>query len=221
MMFDFRTRYQKTKALYAKYERVLIPGMLVFGFIVDYITFKTIQVHIALTVLSCYFALAGGLIAFTRFYDAGKISQKLRFVRLFAPLGIQYTFGAMLGASFVFHWFSANFAASWPFILILAGLMVGNEALRTQIQRHAVQLSVYYFISFSFFSIALPYVANDLGPKLFLLAGLASLGYMYAYVRLVSLARDDFRESGGCVLKTVFAIFITTNALYFANIIPP
>ncbi|MDZ4221491.1 MAG: hypothetical protein U1C18_01305, partial [Patescibacteria group bacterium] len=184
MIFLFHSRYRRAKALYQQHERVLIPGMLVFGFIVDYITFKTIQVHIALTVLSCYFALAGGLIAFTRFYDAEKISQRFRFVRLAAPLAIQYTFGALLGASFVFYWFSASLAASWPFIAILAGLMVGNEALRKQIQRHSVQLSVYYFISFSFFSITLPYLAHDLGPKLFLLAGLASLGYMYAYVRL-------------------------------------
>lgn len=221
MISLFHSHYRRAKALYQRYERVLIPGMLVFGFIVDYITFKTIQVHISLTVLACYFALAGIFIAFTRFYDAGKISEKLRFVRLFAPLGIQYTFGALLGASFVFYWFSASFNASWPFIMILAGLMVGNETLRTQIQRHSVQLSVYYFISFSFFSLTLPYLANDLGPKLFLLAGFASLGYMYAYVRLVSVARDDFRASRGFVLKAVFAIFITMNAFYFANIIPP
>ncbi len=215
MLFTFRSHYQKVRALYQRYERVLIPGFLVSGFFVDYITFKTIQVATALVVLSCYFALAGAAIAFVRHYDAGRITSRLRFVRLFAPLLIQYTFGALLGASFVFYWYSASFSASWPFIAIIAGLMVGNEALRKYVTRPAAQLSVYYFIAFSFFSVAVPYLANGLGPRLFLLAGFSSLAFIAAYAKLAPL------PGGQSVLGIAFGIFVVMNALYFANIIPP
>ncbi|MBI2051030.1 MAG: DUF2914 domain-containing protein [Parcubacteria group bacterium] len=217
MLCAFRSHYQRVRVLYQRYERVLIPGFLVFGFFVDYITFKTIQISTSLTVLAYYFALAGGAIAFTHYYDAGRVTEKLRFVRLFAPLVIQYTFGALLGASFVFYWYSASFAASWPFILIVAGLMVGNEALRKYMVRPQVQLLAYYFIAFSFFSVAIPYLFNGLGPRLFLLAGLASLVFFIFYAWFVAAANK--KASG--TFSWVFGIFTVMNALYFANIIPP
>ena len=160
MMFNFHLRYQKTKDLYRRYERVLLPATLFFGFAADYVTFKHIRVSASLTVLLVYFVLAGVAIAFTRYYDAGRIPEKLRFARLFASLIIQYTFGALLGASFVFYWYSASFAASWPFIAIIALLMVGNEALRRYIQRPLAQLCAYYFITFSFFFVAISYLLN-------------------------------------------------------------
>ncbi|MBI4132692.1 MAG: DUF2914 domain-containing protein, partial [Candidatus Sungbacteria bacterium] len=220
-MFAFRSHYQKTKAWYRAYERVLIPATLFLGFVADYVTFKHIQVSTSLTVLLVYFVLAGVAIAFTHYYDAARVSVRLRVVRLFAPLAIQYTFGALLGASFVFYWYSASFSASWPFIAIIALLMVGNEALRRHAERGAVQLCLYYFITFSFFSVAIPYLANGLESRLFLLAGLASLAFMYAYTGFVSVARDELRKQRTLILHVAFGIFVVMNALYFSNIIPP
>ncbi|OJI07729.1 hypothetical protein BK004_00470 [bacterium CG10_46_32] len=93
-MIFFRSHYQRAKALYQRYERYLMPLMLVAGFFTDYITFINIQVSTSLMVLSGYFVIASIGIMFVRYYDAGFISEKLKFVRLFSPLAIQYTFGA-------------------------------------------------------------------------------------------------------------------------------
>jgi len=220
-MFDFRVRYEKTKALYQKYERVMIPSMLVFGFVLDYITFKNIQVKTALTVLFAYFIIAGISIAFIHFYDANKISQKLKFIRLFVPLIIQFTFGALLGATFIFYWFSASVSASWPFFIIILFLMISNEIFRRYFKRIVIHISVYYFISFAFLSIVLPFIFNSLDAKLFLFAGIISLIFIYAYIQLLSKAQPRVRGYKSDLIKIILTIFVVMNALYFANIIPP
>ncbi len=221
-MLAFRSRYRRAKDLYRRYERVLLPATLFFGFVVDYVTFKHIQVSTSLAVLLVYFVLAGVAIAFMHYYDADPArSERLRFARLAVPLVIQYTFGALLGASFVFYWYSASFSTSWPFIAIIALLMVSNEALRRHVERGVVQLSVYYFITFSFFSVSVPYLFAGLGSRLFLLAGLASLAFMYLYTGFVSVARQELRKQRPLILQAAFGIFVVMNALYFSNIIPP
>lgn len=221
MIFSLRTRYQKIKALYQKHERVLIPGMLVFGFIMDYITFKNIEVKFALSVLSIYFVLSGASIAFIHFYDANRISEKLRFLRLFAPLVVQFTFGALLGAIFIFYWFSASVAASWLFILIIILLMLSNEIFKRYFKRIIIHISVYYFISFAFLSIVLPFVFNSLGAHLFLSAGIISTIFMYAYVQFLSKAQIRVQAYKSDLVRIILVIFVAMNALYFANIIPP
>jgi hypothetical protein len=221
MIFSLRAQYQKTKALYQKYERVLIPAMLVFGFVMDYVTFKNIQPRTVLTVLTFYFLLAGASIAFIHYYDANRITQKLKFARLFAPLIVQFTFGALLGATFIFYWFSASIASSWPFFVIVSLLMVSNEIFRGYFKRVVIHISVYYFISFSFLSIVLPYAFNSLDARLFILAGVISIIFMYAYVQFLSKAQPRVRAYKSDLKRIVLVIFFGMNALYFSNVIPP
>jgi hypothetical protein len=221
MISIFQLPYQRTKAFYRRYERILIPAMLVFGFVVDYITFRNIQVSTVLTVLLFYFVISGITIAFIHYYDAGRINQRMKFVRLFSPLVVQFTFGALLGASFIFYWFSASLAASWPFFVVIALLMASNEVFRRHFLKPVVQISVYYFIAFSFLSISLPYVLNRLDARLFLYTGLISLVFIYAYVRLLFSAKGKLREQKLILSKVILIIFVGMNTLYFANIIPP
>ena len=195
--------------------------MLVFGFVLDYVTFKNIRASTALAVLCVHLTFAGASIAFIQFYDEKQIFGQLRFVRLFAPLVAQFTFGALLGGTFIFYWFSASLAASWPFILLLVALIVSNEVLRTHVSKMLVQLGVYYFVVFSFFSIALPYALNNLGPRIFLLAGAASLVFMALYLGALSLARGPVYRARIVIARIALGIFVAMNALYFANIIPP
>ncbi len=221
MIFAFRSYYQKTKVLYQRYERVLIPAMLVFGFVMDYVTFKKIQPSTALTVLAFYFLIAGASIVFIQYYDCEKISQRFRFFRLFAPLVVQFTFGALLGATFIFYWFSASVAVSWPFIIIILLMILSNELLKDHFKKPIVQVSVYYFISFSFLSIVVPYIFNGIGARLFMLAAVSSLVFVYGYVYVLSRLRSVTYQRKRILWRIVFVIFFTMNALYFANIIPP
>lgn len=221
MISIFRTQYQKAKDFYLKYERLLMPATLVFGFIVDYLTFTNIQINIALSILLGHFVLAGATIVFIHYYDSGRVASRLKFIRLFAPLLIQFTFGALLGASFIFYWFSGSFSVSWPFITVIAVLMVSNDVFRHYFLKTAAQIGIYYFIAFSFFSLALPFIFNSLSVWLFLFSGIASLALIYAYLRLLYFLSGAVREQNRLLTRLVLAIFVIMNALYFANIIPP
>lgn len=217
-------RYHQIKEWYEKYERVLIPGTLVFGVIADWVTFISINITTAFLLLGVYFCIAGGIIAFQHAYDAGRISQHVsifRYLRLSAPLVIQFTFGALLSASFIFYLFSGTLSVSWPFIGLLVVLMVSNDVFRRQYLRPMVQLSVFFFILFSLTSIILPFVFNTISVSLFILSGAISVLLMCGYVALLGHAVPDIERIYRRLAIAVATIVACVNGLYFLNVIPP
>ena len=143
-------RYHHIRALYLKYERLLLPGTLVLGVIVDWLTFTNIDIRTTFILLGVYLVIAGGIIIYLNIYDAGRIPTNafFRYLRLAAPLIIQFTFGALLSGSFIFYFFSGSVLVSWPLFVILVFLMVANDVFREYYLRPVVQLGVYFFILF-------------------------------------------------------------------------
>jgi len=213
-------QYHRVQKLYLKYERVLMPATLVLGFLVDYFTFSSIQIGITFTILSVYWLITGVTIFFITVYDTGRL-QQFKYMRLFAPLAIQFTFGALLSASLIFYWFSGAFSVSWPLIIIIALLMVFNDAFRHYFVKPPVQISVYFFATISLLSIILPYLFNSLSAWFFVMAAAISLCIFLGYIHLLGMAR---RHEGGWqwrLLLPVLVIFFAMNTLYFFNITPP
>lgn len=208
-------RYHRIKAWYLKYERLLIPGTLVVGVFVDGITFATISIQSTFIILVFYAIIAGGLIAFVA-HDGKHTS-----LRLAAPLLIQFTFGALLSATFIFYWFSGALIVSWPFIAIVVILMVGNDVFRHFYLRPIVQMSIYFFILFSLTSIILPYLFHSISPWLFLMSTFVSLGLITLYFFLLSRSVPEMRGRAMHFFAPILAIAILMNGLYFFNVIPP
>ncbi len=200
-----------------------MPATLVVGFLVDYITFTSIQISITFTLLLVYWAIAGATIVFINLYDAGKLSQKFRYARLFAPLVIQFTFGALLGSSMVFYWLSGALSVSWPIIVIVAVLMVFNDIFRHYFLKTVVLASVYFFITFSLFSLILPFLFKSLSPWLFVIAGAVSIAIFYPYIKFLPLGIEAqySKRPKKRLFIFVFSILGIMNFLYFANVIPP
>ncbi|MBI4122531.1 MAG: DUF2914 domain-containing protein [Parcubacteria group bacterium] len=221
MITTFTSQYQKAKAWYARYERLLMPATLVAGFVADYATFATIRIGTALIVLLLHFVVAGTAIAFMHAYDAGRISQRVRLARLAAPFALQFTFGALLSASFIFYWFSGSLSVSWPVMLVLVVLMVGNDVFRRHFLKPTVQVCVYFFISLSFFLVALTFLVNSLEAWVFLAASGAAFACMYAYLALVSLFAPGIRKHRTRLARVMATMVLAMSALYFANLIPP
>ncbi|PIR66651.1 MAG: hypothetical protein COU51_02950 [Parcubacteria group bacterium CG10_big_fil_rev_8_21_14_0_10_36_14] len=216
--------YTKIKLFYEKYERLLLPGTLVFGVIVDFITFKSIQINYAFIILGLHILFVGAIIAFLNFYDAGLISNKnrvLKYFRLLCPLGIQFSFGALLSACFIFYFFSGSLYVSWPFILLIVILMISNEVSREYYLRARVQISIYFFLLFSVFAIILPFVLEKLGAWIFLSAGALSLLVIFLYITFLSRYIKSEKITIKRFAVPVIIIFIFINALYFFNVIPP
>ena len=136
--------YQRIKESYAKYERLLMSASLVGGFLFDFVLFVHIDIPFKFAVLIMYWVVAGVAIAFMQLYDAGNISQRVKYLRLFMPLAVQWTFGGLLNISLIFYWFSGAFSVSWPLLAITVLLLLFNDRFRHQFSKPMVQMSVYF-----------------------------------------------------------------------------
>ncbi len=213
--------YRQAKEFHTRYEKGLMPAMLVLGFLVDYITFVNVQMSITLALLSLYWVVAGLAIVFITFYDAGRVRERFRYARVTAFLVLQYSFGSLLSGTLVFYWFSGAFSVSWPIMAALALLMLFNDVFRNFFSRPQVQLGVYFFTTFSFFALMLPLLANSISAWLFVAAGVLSLVVFLAYVRIIFLIREFARPQKIHLLASIIIIAATMNILYFTDIIPP
>lgn len=217
-------RYNEIKSFLERYERLLIPGMLIVGVAADFITFRSLNVNTAFTLLGVYAIIAAATIAFLNIYDENKPkihSRFLGYLRLASPFIVQFTFGALLSASLIFYWFSGAISVSWPFLVAIAFLMASNDILREHYLKPVVQLSVFYFILFSFFSLVLPFALNSIDAWIYVLSGAIAMVLIFFYLEMLAYFLRFIRWERTRVRILVIIIFILMNLLYFLNIIPP
>lgn len=224
-------RVQKLRSWYKRYERFFIPSALVLGFLSDVVMFRYVSVQFVLVSLVLHLALAGAAIAILNVYEARKmngISSKagwqdkfFAYAQIFSPLVLQYSFGSLFSAFVLFYSASGSLSASWPFVAALAFLMVGNEIFKTYYSKPFVQIGALFFSLFAFANWALPYILRDIGPWIFLLSGLLSVGVIALFVYGLRRSAPALHKEIRPIITSIAAIFAAMNILYFANIIPP
>ena len=208
---------------YDRYERWLIPGALVLGVVVDFVTFTSIQIETAFLILGGHVLIAGGAIVFLQ-AEIPRLNEKRSLgmtMKVIAPLALQFSFGALLSASFVFYWFSGALSVSWPILCILAVLMASNDVLRHWFERPVVQFTVFAFILFSIATLVFPYVLNSVEESVFVLAGVSSLVLLALFAWPLLRFLPHLRALRPQITIGVIGMFVFMNGLYFFNIIPP
>jgi Protein of unknown function (DUF2914). len=146
-------------------------------------------------------------------------SERLHFIVVFA---LQFCLGGLFSGAFLFYSRSGSIIASWPFLLMLAGYILGNEALRRNYVRLGFQVTVFFTALFSFLIFFLPVILGAMGDAIFILSGISSLILTGVFVYVLSwFAPARTRASAPILTLSVVAIFAAMNALYFSNIIPP
>jgi hypothetical protein len=216
--------YKKLKSLYKKYERLIIPGSLVFGFVIDIITFKSIDINFAFIILGIHILLVGFAISFINIYDEKwlNLSNKyIGYVRLASPIIMQFSFGALLSASFIFYSFGGVFSVSWPFILLLLFLMVSNEIFKQAYLKQSVQISILFFVLLTLLSLVFPFIFKSISPWVFVGSSILAIFIIGAYVFFISKYVLSFKEKQPKIALSVSIIWVFMNVLYFTNVIPP
>jgi hypothetical protein len=210
-----RKKLHSLKHWYETYERRISVGSLFTGFIIDALTMQRIDalrenLWIALNIM----AVAVGIILLNR-------SQKDN-DGFWLPNILQFSFGALLGSFFIFYFRSATIAASWPFLALIFLAMVANELFQKRYAKLAFQLSFFYFSIFSFLIFLVPLAIKRIGPEVFILSGMLSLGVLWLFLlALRKYARERFIESRTGIWSFVAVIFVGLHILYFTNLIPP
>lgn len=214
---------KRVRAWFIRYERPLAVTALVSGFIADSLFLTRIDLYFENLVFFSYLAVAGLGIAMTNLAEGGILHGRLGgWLKVWAPLAVQFAFGALFSGFLIFYSQSASLEASWPFLFIVTVLFIGNEFFRRQYIRLSFQVSIFFFALFSYAIFFIPILIGAMGAGVFLLSGATSVAFLIAFLSLLSrFIPARVRESRRLFLVSIAGIFVLINALYFMNVIPP
>ncbi len=222
MQAVYYSKIMKLKKLYDKYERYVIPAALIFGFVTDMLMFRYINLYFYFSVLVSHLFFSLLSIVFINIYDSQRISGKFyEYARLVAPFILYYSFGALFSAFVVFYSHGGSILTSWPFIVLLVALMIGNEFFRKYYINPLFQISLYFFALFAFTNLAIAYFLNQIGSLYFITSGAISLLIIGIVVSFLYLKVPKIRALKKALTFAIGTIFFSMHFLYFAGFIPP
>lgn len=214
---------ERIRKITSWYERRLAPIAFVFGFIFDILTFTRIDFLRDHIILIAHLVIAAAGILIVNAHAAGRFrGERLETVAWIAPFLMQFSFGALFSGFTVLFIRSGSFAASWLFLVILAAILIGNEYFREYYRRLTFHLGIYFLALFSYAMIAVPLLWGDIGVRVFMVSGLASLvAILGIALLLVAVASLRLREHWRPLALSIGGIYVAMHLLYFTNIIPP
>jgi hypothetical protein len=195
----------------------------VTGFIWDTLTLKRIDLIYENVVFVSYLVIAFVGIVLIHSVEMGRFRPKLIMkYREWLPALIQFPLGGLFSGFVIFYTKSGSLFTSWPFLLILIGLFIGNEFFRKRYERLVFQISVFYFALLTYLVLIIPAVLHTLSTSTFIFAGLLSLIAIVLIVQLIAkLFPKLYRQGSRALWTMIILIYVGFNALYFSNIIPP
>lgn len=208
---------------YKRNERFILPGAILVGLVGDFIMVRFIDLAMVQIMLLVHALLAGMWIVIIHSSKGEPPETKglFRYIRLFAPVALYYSFGAMFSMFLVLYSTSGSLFSSAPFLAAIAFLLIGTEVFKKQFQRLSVQVIVYFFALFSLFILVVPYVMRELGTLIFLLSGVVSVFVMWVYLSVLFSVSTEAKERKQPLYLGIAGTFLLVNILYFTNTIPP
>ncbi len=213
----------KMKKWYENHEKHISSVALVFGFILDNLTLRRVDLWAEnIYIIALLFIVAFSIIVLNLLERKRLPEQQPGRAHFWLLMLIQFAIGGLFSTFYVFYSRSGSFVSSWPFLVLLAGIMIGNEILKKHYLRLSFQISVFFVAVYSFFIFAVPLVLRKIGPGVFLLSTLTSILTLALFLAVLrALAREDFKQSRKILMFSIGGIVILLNMLYFTNLIPP
>jgi hypothetical protein len=206
-----------------RHERQISALSLAGGFAFDSATFGRIDHAITQAVFIVYLLVAGISIAALHMLesrpDGRKPSDKTRTILVAIT---QFALGCLLSGFCVFYIRSASVTSSWPFLLAMAAIFIGNEYMRRYHARLVFSALLLFFAIYSYAILLVPLVIDRMGRIPFLISGVVAVVIFFFYMQaLARLGHERYRGArmqvfGGMVLITIFL-----NVAYFLRVLPP
>lgn len=215
---------RSTEELLRFYERYVSPVSLIAGFVSDnLILLRRVDLWTTDALFLFYLLVAASGIVYLNLAETGRIANRaLQKATPFVPIAMQFAFGGLFSGFLSLYSRSASFAVSWIFVVAIALLLLGNERFTRLYTRFAFQVSLLFFVLFSFLIFFLPVVFKQIGPVMFLVSGATSVVLVALFLALlVRLVPEIAKKQLKIVVASVATLFILFDALYFLNAIPP
>jgi hypothetical protein len=150
------------------------------------------------------------------------LTERYSRARFILVLATQFSLGSLWSALLIFYSRSAVIAASWPFLVMLFGLFLGNEFLSKYFTRIVFSLILLFFILFACAVFLLPVYLHAIGPWVFGLSGIVAAVLFGLYMRVIRwIGGARFKKERLQAVAGAFGVYVLVNALYIADIIPP
>lgn len=193
------------------------------GFVWDNLTLTRIDLLYDNAVFITYLSVAAVAILLLHAIDAGNVRLPYRDrVRTLLPLFVQFPLGGLFSGFIIFYTKSGSLFTSWPFLLILLFIFIGNEYFQKRYERFVFQMSIYFIALCSYLVFAVPIVVKSMGDLVFLLSGAIALLLIAGFVWLVgTVAPTMVRAKKRSVALSVVSIYGLFVMFYAFNLIPP
>jgi hypothetical protein len=205
------------------HERQISALSLAGGFAFDSFTFGRIDHFVTQAVFIVYLLVAGIAIAVLHGLESRpeerRPTTKVRTVLLAV---IQFALGCLLSGFCVFYIRSASLISSWPFLLFMAAIFIGNEYLRRYHSRLVFVALLFFFSLYSYAIMLVPVVTGHIGRIPFLVSGAVALVIFIVYMRaLARLGHERYKTARWRVAAGMAVITALINAFYFLKVFPP
>ena len=205
------------------YERHLSAGAMAGGFAFDNVSYGRVDHPVTQTLLFVYLLAAAGSVMLLHYLE-GRTETEGYVARLrgYLPAVTQFMFGSLWSAFLVFYARSGTLAASWPFLLILAAIFIGNEVFRVYHSRLIFTAVLFFFALMSYAIFMVPVFTHTIGTFTFLLSGAAAVIVFAFFLKLLNwLSATRLGEVRWQIAFGACAVFAAVNGLYFLNVLPP
>jgi DUF2914 family protein len=206
-----------------RYERHLSAMSMISGFGFDNYYFGRIDHPATQLVLFAYVSVAVASILFLHFIESRtEPDDRLKKIRWLPVAATQFAFGGLWSAFLIFYGRSAVIAASWPFLIVLAAILVGSELFRKYRLRLAFTCTLLCFALFSYMIFAVPVFTGRMGPGVFLLSGILAIVAFSIFLHMLwRIGPARIKASWRGIAFGAFGVIAGINGFYFANILPP
>ncbi|MBA2587636.1 MAG: DUF2914 domain-containing protein [Alphaproteobacteria bacterium] len=206
-----------------RHERQISALSLAGGFAFDSATFGRIDHAITQAVFIVYLLVAGIAIAVLHGLesrpDGRKPSDKTRTILVAIT---QFALGCLLSGFCVFYIRSASITSSWPFLLAMAAIFIGNEYMRRYHSRLVFSGLLFFFALYSYAILLVPVVIGRIGRIPFLISGAIAVVIFFFFMQaLAQLGHERYRGARGQIFAGMVLITIFLNIAYFARLLPP
>lgn len=207
------------------HERRISTAVFLGGFIIDSLTLTRVDFAWVHGLFTMYLVIAAMTLILMHHFSGTKpdsaATRKLP-INTVLPMVTQFVLGGLLSGCLVFYTKSATLYASWPFLLLLAVVFIGNEVLHKYRERILFQSSLFFFALYSYAMFALPIAVGSISTLVFLGSGVVSVGVFAALLFLMHYIRKDgFETFARQTGIAVGSILLVVNLFYFTGILPP
>ncbi|HEY4124956.1 MAG TPA: DUF2914 domain-containing protein, partial [Rhizomicrobium sp.] len=162
-------------------------------------------------------------IAFLHYFESRAEQHRTTFRwRAIVSAATQFALGGLWSAFLIFYTRSSAIVVSWPFLLVLAGILLSNEIFREYHSRLVFTVVLFFIALFSYMTFVVPILVGTINEFTFLISGGCTLLVFALFLGLLAmLGRKRVWDDIGKVTIGALAAFVVINVFYFLNVLPP